>query len=202
MDTKDTLLLFGGSFAPPHMGHIHALRAAMKVVKPTRVLIMPSGLSPHKRHFAAEETELRLELCRAAFSGMENVQISQYELQKHGYSYTADTLAHLETEYSRIWLLYGSDMFLKLGSWHRADEILSRASLVCMPRDEDGWERLMQKKDEYARAYGTVSVILNDKALCLSSTQIRERIAKGEELKDVLPEGVIRIIQRERLYQR
>ncbi len=200
MDTTETILLYGGTFAPPHKGHLYSLQAAERAIRPNRVLIMPTALPFHKEVPLQEDTELRLQLCRAAFGDMPQVEICDYEIRKGTRVYTADTLEHVKREENEIWLLYGSDMFIKLGDWNRAERIFALASVVCMPRQDDDREALYRQKRAYEIAYRAKIKILEERAYPLSSSEIRQKIRQGEDVSDLLPGPVTEILRREKLY--
>ena len=103
--------LFGGTFAPPHMGHVKAVKSLLRHVRLDKVLIMPTAIPPHKVKVKGDTPETRLEMCRAAFGGIEKAEISTYEIDKGGLSYSVDTLEHLTKEGRRIFMLCGGDMF-------------------------------------------------------------------------------------------
>ena len=92
------LLIYGGTFDPPHIGHLNNLRAAMQAVRPDRVLVMPAGTPPHK---LASETpaEWRYEMCGCFRQLGPQVAISRWEIDHEGPSYTVNTLEALHEEY-------------------------------------------------------------------------------------------------------
>ena len=134
-------LLYGGSFDPPHNGHLNNLRAAAACVRPDRVVVMPAGLSPFKQHTAAPAA-LRLEMCgcfRQLAQGEEAVtpqlevsswEIAQAETGRRNYTVlTVEMLAAQDPE-GELYLAVGSDMLLSFDGWHRWQDILQLAHLV------------------------------------------------------------------------
>ena len=119
----EKLGLYGGTFAPPHYGHIHAVKTFLEEVSLDRVLIMPTYQPPHKAKAAGDTPEVRLEMCRAAFGDIPGAEVSDYEIRKADVSYTVQTLEHLAAPDREIYLLCGTDMFLTLDRWYRAAEI-------------------------------------------------------------------------------
>jgi len=115
--------LYGGTFAPPHLGHVHAARAFLRAIPVDRLLIMPTFQPPHKAKAAGDTPEVRLEMCRAAFGDIPGIEVSDYEIAKADVSYTVQTLRHLTAENREIYLLCGTDMFLTLEKWYQAEEI-------------------------------------------------------------------------------
>ncbi len=196
----ERLGLFGGTFAPPHLGHINALRVLLKNVKLDRVLVMPTYMSPHKSRDAADTPEQRFRMCKSAFSGISGVEVSDFEIKKGGISYTAETLEHLKTEQNKIFLLCGSDMFLTLDKWYHSREIFEKAAIVCIPRYSGDRAELDKKREEYENNYKAEIIFAGENPLEMSSTEVREAILGGEKLEKYLPAGVIEIIKKEKLY--
>ena len=139
-------LLYGGSFDPPHNGHLNNLRAAAACVCPDRVVVMPAGLSPFKQHTAAPAA-LRLEMCgcfRQLAQGEEAVtpqlevsswEIAQAEAGRRNYTVlTVEMLAAQDPE-GELYLAVGSDMLLSFDGWHRWQDILRLAHLVVTSRN-------------------------------------------------------------------
>lgn len=194
--------LFGGTFAPPHLGHVHAVEVILERMNFDEILVMPTAVPPHKVKAKGDTPELRLEMCRAAFGGLNRVTVSDYEIKKGGVSYTVQTLEHFaEAEPEReMYLICGTDMFLTLDQWFRAEQIFRLAKIVCIPRDGTDLDVLAQKRAHYLETYHAEAEILASEPIDMSSTEIRRRIETGEDLADCLPAAVIDIIKREKLY--
>lgn len=144
--------IFGGTFSPPHRGHIRAAAAFVSEMKLDRLLVIPACIPPHKS-IDDPGPDLRLEMTRAAFSDNAGfsipVKVSDYEIRKSGVSYTVDTLEHFSDPDTELFLLCGGDMFESLESWREPERIFSLASVVGIMR-EDGTEQEMRK---YAERY-------------------------------------------------
>lgn len=196
--------LFGGTFAPPHIGHIHAVQAILEHTELDRVIVMPAFMPPHKVKAKGDTPESRLEMCRAAFMipGMERVEVSDFEIMKGGLSYTVLTLEHLAADDRRLYLICGTDMFLTLPNWYRSDRIFELADIICIPRtnDEAENERIERTAEEYREKYDTGVRIIFDQPIDISSTEIRRRIDGGEDYSELVPASVREIIKREGLY--
>ena len=197
----ERLGLYGGTYSPPHRGHIHSLMAFLEAEKPDRTLIMPNAVPPHKTMRRDETPEIRLEMCRAAFDSFENVEISSYETDKGGFSYTADTLEYLTKPGREILMLVGSDMFRTLRRWRSPDKIFALATVCCVARYGHESEELEEVAASYRRECGANVRIIPTDVIEISSTEIRERIAKGLPLHDLIPSAVETIIRRENLYR-
>ena len=137
--------LYGGTFGPPHLGHVYAAKTFLREVAPDRLLIMPAGIPPHKEKAAGDTPELRLAMCRAAFGDLPHTEISDYEIRKPGKSYTVETLEHLAAPGREITMLCGTDMFLTLDHWHRAPDISPSAPLRVW-QGKTAWRRRSGKR--------------------------------------------------------
>ena len=128
--------IYGGTFNPPHLGHLTAARAVFELLNLDQLLLVPAGMPPHKELPAGSPTpEQRLEMTRLAGEqlGLGNrVRTLDIEVYRQGKSFTADTLAQLKAQHpeDELWLLMGTDMFLTLQAWHEPEKILSLAGIA------------------------------------------------------------------------
>ena len=191
------LLLFGGTFDPPHQGHIHNLEAAIQAVNPDLVVVMPAGIPPHKAG-AHTSGEIRLEMCQCFRDCFPNLVVSRWEVDQEGKSYSIHTLEHLAREYpgAEIYMAVGSDMLTTFTQWHRWQEILQRATLVCTSRQAGDDPQLAEAAKELEQAGGRV-ILAPAAALEVSSTQIRQ----GKASPDLLPPLVRQLVEQYHLYQ-
>ena len=200
-NSKEKIVLFGGTFAPPHLGHVHAVRTVVEHLDVDKIFIMPTFMPPHKVKVKGDTPELRLEMCRAAFAEIDNAIVSDYEIQQGGVSYTVHTLEYLTSEYdAEIYLLCGTDMFLTLNTWFRSEQIFNLAKIICIPRDTENTNVLYSKKTEYENTFGAEVMIIGSDPFEISSTEIRRMISNEEDLTSCLPSVVIEIIRREKMY--
>ena len=121
--------IFGGTFSPPHNGHLQAAKAFMEQMWLDILYVIPTALPPHKEMEIPVSAQHRLEMCRLAFSGMEGVYVSDMEIQRGGKSYTVETLRELTGEDRRLFFLCGTDMMLTLDRWREPEEIFK----LCYP---------------------------------------------------------------------
>ncbi len=193
--------LFGGTFGPPHLGHLHAAKTFLREVEPDELIIMPTFLPPHKQKASGDSPELRYRMCEKLFGDLPNTVVSDYEIKKEGISYTVETLEYLHSTAQRqIYLLCGTDMFLTLDTWRRARDIFSLCEVVCMPRYDASYKDVLAKKEEYRQLYGKDATLLAEDPFVLSSTEIREKIRLRNDLSEFLSQEVIEIIKKEGLY--
>ena len=195
-----SLGLLGGSFNPPHLGHLALARAAIDTLALDRVLLVPVRIPPHKELEMEPGAELRFELCQAACEGEEGISASRVEIDRDGPSYTVDTLtAILEAEpETEITLLLGADMALSLPSWREPERIVSLARIAWAGRS--GAER--EAVDEVVAGLGgdrPIQRIAMD-PVDISSTLVRENVAAGRSLEGLVPAAVEEIISQRRVY--
>ena len=198
----EVLGLYGGTFGPPHMGHVYAAQVFLSEIPMDKLLIMPTFLPPHKVKVKGDTPAIRYEMCVAAFGNLEKTEVSDYEIRKADTSYTVETLRYLHSGGEReIYMLCGTDMFRTLDTWNSADEIFRLCHIVCIPRYTGEDASLNAKKEEYEQKYGKEIHILRTVPLEISSTEVREAIRSGSDLTGLVPEAVERICRREQLYK-
>lgn len=200
MDTPGKLLLYGGTFDPPHMGHMNNLRAVMKAVDPDKVLVMPAGIPPHKAA-SATPGELRLAMC-GCFTALDpRVEVSRWEIDQQGRSYTVHTLQMLRDRYpgTALYLALGSDMLLSFTRWHRWQTILALATLVVQSRAGGDSDDLYAAADGL-KTYGGRVLFAHAVPVPCASSQIRSGVLDDDTLRRVLPESVREIIRQNGLY--
>lgn len=201
-DAAMTIAVFGGSFNPPHRGHLNSALAASRQLRPDLFLVIPDFQPPHK--LLAEdspEPEERLALCRLAFAAVPNCTVSDIELRRGGKSYTADTLRALRERYpdAEIVLLTGADMYCTLDTWHDADYILRTARIAVFQRAAGEMSAIEAQRAALMERCGTETELIRSQPMPASSTEIREQLARREGVSKLTPEVYAEIIRR-RLY--
>ena len=197
--------IYGGTFDPPHWGHITAARAAMEQLGLDKLVLIPDRVPPHKalpEGSASPEQRLEMAALAAAELG-KRAEVSDRELRRSGPSYTSDTLAELREEYPEdtLWLLMGSDMFLSLQTWHAPEEIMALARIAPFSREaEDESAAFAAQQSRLERADGAqIQIVQNPEVRELSSTEVRAALAAGRG-SDLLPPAVYGYVLREHLY--
>ena len=200
--------VYGGTFNPPHLGHVTAARAVFELLKLDLLLLVPDGQPPHKMlPPGSPSPEQRLEMTRLAGEQLglgEKVRTLDVELKREGRSYTSDTLKALREQYpeDELWLLMGTDMFLTLQAWHTPEEILSLAGIAAFGRTEADTEELFSVQRDYLyRTYpqARIFTLTIPGVVDVSSTELRTMLARGEG-GNLLPPAVYGYILREGLY--
>ncbi len=197
--------VYGGTFDPPHWGHITAARAAMEQLGLDKLVLIPDRVPPHKAlPEGSASPEQRLEMAALATAELgKRAEVSDWELRRDGPSYTSDTLAELRREYPEdtLWLLMGSDMFLSLQTWHAPEEIMALARIAPFSREaEDESAAFAAQKARLEREYGAqICIVQNPEVWELSSTEVRAALAAGQG-SNLLPPAVYGYVLREHLY--
>lgn len=193
--------IYGGTFSPPHLGHIRAARTAVEMLQLSKMLMIPSCIPPHKAAEVSASADQRLEMLNLATAQESELEASDLELQRGGVSYTYETVAQLRKQYpdAELILCMGSDMFLALDSWREPQRILEQASIGVFlrgePEERDGIAAMQEKLESRG---GKVYRIGNP-VTKISSTDIRRLLLFGCA-DPYLPDGVGDYIRKNGLY--
>lgn len=190
--------VFGGTFDPPHAGHVAVARDVADALGLDRLLWIPARVPPHKQDEAVSTAAVRLEMVRAAVAADPRFLASEVELDRTGPSYTVDTLRHLRALYPEalLFLVLGADQVRTLEhGWKEPTEVLRLATLALMDREGEGAAEAAPPLPGMERAVH-VAVTRVD----VSSTRIRAAVAAGEDISAWVPEGVLDVIRRRGLY--
>ena len=185
--------LYGGTFDPPHLGHLVAASEACDLLRLDRLLWVPAAVHPLKGGRVRTPAPLRLEMVRAAVAGDPRFQADDQELRREGPSYTVDTLRAVRARHpeAEIFFVTGADNLADLPRWREPDEIARIATLAVVTREG---ERLPDDPP-----YPAVHVPVT--RVDVSSTLVRRLAAGGRTLRYLVPDAVRAVIERERLYR-
>ena len=180
--------IYGGTFNPPHLGHLTSARLALDALGLDELRFVPAALPPHKRLPPdAPGPEARLEMVELAADGLllpGRVSVSDMELSRPGKSYTADTLEQLRAQNpgAELWLMMGTDMFLTLQNWREPERITALAGICAFARTQaDCGELLTIQAEHLRKTFGAkVCVLQLPQVVDVSSTRLRELLARGE----------------------
>ena len=192
--------ILGGTFDPPHKGHLYLGENFASALALDRVLVIPAAIPPHKADKKLTDDEDRLEMCRLAFDDPV-FEVTDLELRRDGKSYTVDTLTMLKEKYpdDEFFLLIGSDMLLYFDKWYRWRDIQSMCTLCSFSRsDGEGYEVL---QDYSETVLGGGVVLLDQPPMEISSTEVRRRVRAGEDFGELLPWPVEEYIVDHGLYR-
>ena len=198
--------IYGGTFSPPHLGHVAAAKAFMEQMWLDVLYIMPTGTPPHKAAAVTASPMERLAMCERAFSSLEGVIISDIELRRVGESYTVDTLRQIAqnaTDDSRLFLLMGTDKLLTLDKWYGVEDIFQLCYPVYMRREAadpvlDG--QIIKQIETLHKRYGKVVRRIVGDPLPISSTKVRAMVSAGKSIQGLVPASVEQYIHDHNLY--
>jgi nicotinate-nucleotide adenylyltransferase len=205
VNTKDSVILFGGSFDPIHNGHITMARFARETLAASRVIFIPASRSPLKPHPPVTCGEDRAAMIRIAIAGIAGFEVSDIELHRSEPSYTIDTINHFRSLYDESMQLYwliGADALNDLPFWYRIEQVIERCQLCVMHRaghklpDLDSLRTLFSNEQIDGLARHIIKTPLVD----ISSTEVRRLLRQGEDIGEMLPQGVLEYIYQKRLY--
>ncbi len=189
-----TIAILGGTFDPPHLGHLIAAQAALQLPGVDHVSFIPAGdpwrktdPQPATRISQPSDAQHRLAMVTLAIAGNPAFSLDDREMRRPGSTYTVDTLEELAREgIDQPYLILGADAFADLPNWHRHDELPKLARIVIAPRPG------IEPPPGYP--------VLDMPALAISSTDIRRRLLAGLPIRYLVPDPVISYIHHHRLY--
>lgn len=195
-DPRPRVGVLGGTFDPPHLGHLLLAEAARDRLALDRVLFVPARMPPHKRSQPVTAAATRLALLRAALAGT-GFRVSTLELDRPGPSFTVDTLAHFGSRWprARLWLLLGADSLADLPTWREPERILSLAALAVAARPGAA------RPPRLAAAQARRIVHLGNPPVDIASTDLRRRVARGRSIRFLVPAAVERRVRALGLYR-
>lgn len=194
--------ILGGTFNPPHLGHLVCAQAAYDQLGLDRVVLMPAGIPPHKDIAADPGAEARYELCRLAIAGDERLDVSRAELDRPGRSFTVDTLRTLRDDSPEddLTLVVGGDMARSLPTWREPGAVLDLATVAVAERtgaereDIRGELRALPGAAERVRFFDMPRIDI-------SSSLVRERVATGRPIRYIVPDAVAAAIDEHGWYR-
>ena len=188
-----SIAVFGGSFDPVHNGHVMIARSALAELELDRLIVMPAAQSPFKPDQALAPAAARMEMLRAAFSGEPEIEISSWELDRGGVSYSIETLRALAAEHPEAQLFYliGADHVATLPQWREADALAAAATFVVVPRPGAPEEVFPQP---FSGRY------LQGKPMAISASEIRERLRAGRSVANFVPPPVAQLLNSMQIY--
>ena len=196
--------ILGGTFAPVHNGHVEAAKLFMEQMRLDYLCVIPSAIPPHKKAEPEDNPMHRLHMCELAFANMDGVVVSDMEIRRGGKSYTVDTVRELTAPGRRLLLFCGTDMVLTFDRWKEYREILKLCYPVYMRRENDRLldNMIVNKLSKYYAETGKMFRKIVGDPLPIASSDIRERVARGEDISALVPPLVASYIKANGLYQK
>lgn len=186
--------ILGGTFDPPHNGHIAIARAALKECDLEKIIFIPAKYPPHKPIDGVTSEKDRMNMLRLAVGGHDGFEVSDIELRKNSISYTVETLREIKKQYQgdEIIFIIGADNITEMEGWYKPDEILDIADVVAFNRP--GFKP--------GGMYKSKIRLLSMPPVDISSTEIRSKVAEKEDIKNLVPDRVREYIEKNSLYRK
>ena len=186
--------LLGGSFDPPHTGHLLAAGDAFDALDLDRLLFIPAGVQPLKAGQAFATADQRLTMVRLLVAGDDRFGVESVEIDRGGLSYTVDTLRDLSARWPAVELfwLVGADVLESFANWREPERIVQLATVVVLQRTGDA--------PDLAQMPGAAR-LLATRRIDISSTEIRQRVRDKKSIRGFVPDAVADFIAAERLYR-
>ena len=194
--------IYGGTFNPPHAGHIQAAKEALVTLQLDKLIIIPAHVAPHKElPEGSPSPEQRMDMVRLAVQDCDKIEVSDMELKRPGKSYTYQTILELRKRYpqAQLHLIMGTDMFLAFEEWSEPDIIMANAVIAVLYRGEKGERDAIIAQKEHLEARGAKIKIVKNQVLAISSTNLR-RLLAFRCAEPFLPEGAGEYIHENGLY--
>ena len=194
--------IYGGTFNPPHIGHLRGAAQAVETLGLDKLLLIPDRIAPHKELPPNSPTpEQRLEMIRIAAAGCPKMEVSDIELRREGPSYSYITVQAIREAYpdAKLYLLMGTDMFTSFLTWRNPEMIMEHAALAVMCRGDKNETAAIEAQKKTIEAMGYEVELVENKVTAISSTQLR-RLLAFHCAEEFLPAGVGDYIRSQGLY--
>lgn len=192
--------IMGGTFDPIHLAHLLIAQSAKEQLELDRVLFLTSGNPPHKTGRVVTDKIVRNEMVASAISGNPSFSLCDYEVDKKEYSYTSETLKYLKEKKpdDEFYLIIGEDSLAYLEKWHDPKTIVE-LSVPCVYRRGEN-SNIDYEVKRIKELLNTEVLVIDAPIIDISSTKIRKLCSLGKSVRYMVPDSVIEIIERERLY--
>lgn len=194
------IAIFGGTFDPPHLGHLIIAEQAREDFSLEKVIFMPTGIPPHKIDKIISPASIRLEMLKIVIKDNSFFEYSDYELNKKENSYTADTLRYLQgLNMNDIYFIIGADSLLDIFLWREPEFLLENSKFIVAGRPGYSIKNIYQ--DLRYRPYLDNILIMDSNLIDISSTSIRKDASRGRSIKYRVADKIINYIKKENLYR-
>ncbi len=194
--------IYGGTFNPPHIGHLRGAAQEIEAFKLDRLILIPDRIAPHKKIPSGSPTpQQRFQMLTIAAQTHPKMEVSDIELKREGPSYSYITVQQIHQMYpdAKLFLLMGTDMFTSFLTWRNPEDIMKLATLAVMSRGERGEKEAIEAQKQVIEQMGYDTVVVENHVTVISSTQLR-RLLAFRCAGSFLPEGVLDYIRENRLY--
>ena len=198
--------ILGGTFNPPHLGHLRIAEQAHREFELDKVIVLPVGIPPHKREEAVLSADQREQLCRLFCQEGDFLELCTMELRREGYTYTIDTLRAFHKILKpgqRIYYIIGTDTLFQLETWKEYEAVLSQdlCTFLCVPRPGDPMHKVKAKIRQLKEEYGVKILLSAGAGPDISSTMVREALGRGERVDALVPARVLQFMEAEHVFE-
>lgn len=200
---KKKIGIMGGTFNPIHIGHLMLGQTALEQFQLDKVLFMPTKNPPHKRYDHIVDEAIRAEMVEIAIKENPHFELSTFEMDREGITYTADTLIQLTKQNpdEEYYFIVGADSLFYLDSWKNPDKIFKLSKFLAAVRGQTTNKEMLQKIAELNETFQASVELLNSPNIDISSSEIRERVKNGMNIQYYVMPDVARYIQSNNLYR-
>ena len=200
------IALFGGTFDPIHRGHTIVAASAAEQIRAEKVIFIPASRSPHKQLLPLANAEARIEMITLAIAANSNFAVSNCELKRPQPSYTLDTVKSFQTQYGsdvELYFLVGADAVKDLAAWYKIGELIDLCNVAVMhragvrPPDFTEFSNVLGTK----RAKKLQQDMISTPLISINGSEIRRKVALGEDISDMVAPRVLAYIEKNRLYR-
>lgn len=195
--------IMGGTFDPPHMGHLWIAEYVQKALALKEIRFIPTGMIAYKDNSQIAKAEDRLEMVRLAIMGNPNFVVDDIETQREGITYTFETLELLKAREpdAQFTFIVGADSLDYMERWMHPERIFACCRVAAVVRKGFPKLRMLKKKRELARRFGAQIEFVKTPVIPISSTEIRQRLSGGRSIHSLVPEAVEEYISQQGLYR-
>lgn len=200
---KKKIGIMGGTFNPIHIGHLILGQTALEQFQLDKVLFMPTKNPPHKSCNHILDDAVRAEMVGIAIKDNPNFELSTFEMDREGITYTADTLFQLTKQHpdEEYYFIVGADSLFYIDRWKDPGTIFKLSKLLAAVRGQKSNKEMLQKITELNETFLASVDLLNSPNIDISSTEIRERAKNGMDIQYYVTPNVAKYIQKNNLYR-
>lgn len=192
--------IIGGTFNPIHLAHLYIAYEAKCQLNLDKIIFIPTGSPPHKKDMEILEASLRYNMVYEAIKNYEDFEISDYEIEKKGLSYTFETLEHFKNDDNELYFITGADCLMDIEKWKYPEKIFRLCNFVVFNRAGYSKKNLRIQKEKIQQKFNTNIIFLDIIDLEISSSIIRNRIKEGKRIDFFMPKEVLEYIITNNLY--
>lgn len=202
-DAKKKIGILGGTFNPPHLGHLYIAEQAWREFSLDKVLVLPVGDPPHKKNANVLDKDIRLAMAELFAKERPYLKVCTLEMDREGYTYTVDTLTAIDQHVygAELFYLIGTDTLYELVTWKNFQKVFAMIAFICIMRPGDSREDAEEKISQLSRDYGAVIHLSKGFAPDISSTEIRRRFAEGKSVKQFVPKSINEFMEKNHVFR-